>query len=747
MARERSRAVDQAVQALSGDVPPGLAVAAVGGYGRRELAPGSDVDLMFLHPPEDDAGLRRLVDAVLYPLWDSGLPVSHSVRTVAECRAESVAQVGSLTAILDARPLAGSAELLGEARVAALEVLNGDADSFVDALRRSRDDRAVRFGSVGRMLEPDLKEGLGGLRDIQVLRWMGRLTDPEDETDATDEELPLAVVEALDFLLLARTALHRISSSRSNRLLAEHHQAVAEALDIEDRPDWEGRDGLMRAVFAHARLAEHLTDRSLRSAGGRSADETGSTAPQGLMPLLSEPGAPAILRAEDAAGTLERLLPEWQGVRGRPQRDPYHRYPVDVHLIETLAQATRLIREPDEPFAVEAASSIDDPTPLFLGALLHDIGKIGKGSHVPTGIDVASRALNRMGVGGRLRDEVLFLVGEHLLLSETATRRNLEDEDLVLHVAARIGDERRLALLYVLTVADALATGPTASSPWRLGLVRELVAKVGHAFERGLMDHDQAGRLERAEAKLREALLAAGVFSRDTEAFIDTMPPGYTMWVAPEDAPEHRTLVSPRPGPAEVRTAIRPGRAPGLYQLSVGAIDRLGLLATVAGSMTLSGLSILGAQAFTTEDGLALDVFEVRGAFEGEAGPDRWERFDATLAEALGGTLNIRQRVHSLRAHYRPAAEDIPVTIHVDDEASDFFTVVEVSAPDRLGLLFDLASTFSEHDLDVHVAKVATYGPRVVDVFYVRDSAGEKINDPARAADLERGLTAAASER
>ncbi|MGH2555744.1 MAG: hypothetical protein ACRDHO_08530, partial [Actinomycetota bacterium] len=242
------------------------------------------------------------------------------------------------------------------------------------------------------------------------------------------------------------------------------------------------------------------------------------------------------------------------------------------------------------------------------------------------------------------------------------------------------------------------------------------------------------------------ALLAAGVPSGDVEAFVATMPPGYMLWVSPQDAPEHLALITPRPGPAEVRTALRPSRSPGTHQLSVGAIDRLGLLAAVSGSMTLSGLSILGAQAFTTEDGLALDVFEVRGAFEGDAGPDRWERFAALLGEALAGKLDLRQRVHSLRAHYRPASEDIPVAIHIDDGASDFYTLVEVSAPDRLGLLFDLASTFSQHDLDVHVAKVGTYGPRVVDVFYVRDSAGEKVTETERTAELERALTAAASE-
>ena len=737
--------MDEVIRALCGELPSSIAVAAVGGYGRRELSPGSDVDLMFVHLPDGGTSTQQLVDEVLYPLWDSGLPVSHAVRTAADCEAEASVRLESLTALLDARPLAGSRELVEEAREAATKIAGADAEAFVETLRRSRQHRRSRFGSVGRMLEPDLKEGLGGLRDIQILQWLAALGLGTGPTRAGRGQSQDRLANALDHFLLVRTALHRISASRPNRLLAEHHQPVAAALGIEDRPGWEARDWLMREVFGHGRWVEHMTDGSLGVA--QPADQAGSMSLDELIRVVAQPDGPALLQAEDVTGGLERLLPEWEAVRGRPQRDPYHLYPVDVHLLETLGEAARLVRQPDEPFAEEAASSIGSPAPLLLGALFHDIGKIGKGSHVRTGVDVAGRALERMGVRGRLRDDVLFLVGEHLLLSDTATRRNLEDEDLVLHVAAGVGDERRLALLYLLTVADALATGPTASSPWRLGLVRELVAKVSHAFQRGLMDPDRAGRLSQGGSVLREALASAGVPSDDAEAFMAAVPPGYVLWAAPEDAADHLALVIPTPGPAEVRTMVRPADAPGVYRLSLGAIDRLGLLAAVAGSMTLSGLSILAAQAFTTEDGLALDVFEVRGAFEEEVTADRWQRFGSLINEALQGTLDLRERVRSLRAHYRGTRRDIPMSVHIEEEASDFYTVVEVNAPDRLGLLYDLASTLSEHDLDVHVAKVATYGPRVVDIFYVRDSAGQKLNDPARAADLERSLVTAASER
>src|SRR5205823_3223873 len=216
---------------------------------------------------------------------------------------------------------------------------------------------------------------------------------------------------------------------------------------------------------------------------------------------------------------------------------------------------------------------------------LHDIGKVGRGSHVVTGVEIAAGVLDRVGVDAPTRDAVLFLVREHLLLSDTATRRNLEDEDLILHVAARIGDPHRLAMLYLLTVADAAATGPAASTPWRLGLIRDLVAKVRRAFERGHMDRDRAGRLERAESEIR---------------------------------------------------------------------------------------TVLQAQAFTTELGVALDVFEVGPAFEEQVGEERWRRFRTTLRHAMEGRIDVRDRIDRLRAHYRPARGDLPVTVKVDQGTSDF---------------------------------------------------------------------------
>jgi len=710
----------------SGAADPPVAVVAVGGYGGRDLTPGSDVDLLFVHQPGAEDEAERAASAVLYPLWDAGLRVSHAVRTPPQCRDEAAARFDSLTSMLASRPLSGPLDLAGAARAAAREVAGADLAGFAARLREHREERGARFASLAERLEPDLKEALGGVRDWQLIRWLRAARD-----DAADDEGP-AYVEAFGApdparacarLLSVRLALHVANGGSSNRLSSEHHGAVAAMVRPEPLSGWEPADALMRDVADAGRAVDGFVAGRLGVPAGGDAPSTASAAGRWLAAVSADPA--------------------WRDVRGRPQRDPYHRFPVDLHLTRAAQEVERLLREPPDAFDAEAARSVRDPESLILGALLHDIGKVGKRSHVRIGEEIAPHVLDRVGVHEERRDDVLFLVREHLLLSDTATRRNLADEDLIIHVAARAHDPARLAMLYLLTVADALATGPGASSPWRMTLIRELTAKVSRVFERGLMDPDRARRLADAEREVRTALAAGGHDPELVEAFLATAPSGYVQWVDPADAPAHVDLALPAPGPDEVRTHVVPGRSPGTYLLMVGARDRLGLLAAVAGSLSLAGLSILAAQAFTTADGVALDAFDVRGAFEEHVGPERWERFEAVLAEALRGA-DLEPRIRDLRAHYRPPPAGIPVAVRLDEDVSDYFTVVEVGAADRLGLLFDLARTFARQRVDVHLAKVATYGPRVIDAFYVTDEEGRKLSDEARAEALRAALAAAA---
>jgi [protein-PII] uridylyltransferase len=751
------------------------------------------VDLLILHGGDAPEEIEGLAAQLLYPLWDAGVTVGHGVRTADECLALSSERLDAATAMLDGRLLAGDVGTWDEVCDRLRAWVRNDPRGFAERLVVSASERRERFGSVSSLLEPDLKEGSGGLRDLHALGWLAIVITGTGGVRSLEEPglLRRAEREALEsaeeFLVRVRSALHLDTRRRTDRLFLDHQPAIARTMGFEDEPGLPAVDGLMRALFEHARQVEHVSrsvfDRYLRGQSDAAVlEDTPAGVLRAFAAVASERGVIgassldrveemvieddvewtdpvrqaflAILRAGEegprALETLDRLriltpfLPEWEPVRCRPQRDPYHRNSVDVHLLNTLAGMARLLGggDEDDPLVAEAAAAVRDRDALLLGALLHDIGKTGRGNHVPVGVAQASAALDRMRLPSHTRDLALFLVAEHLLLSDTATRRDLDDDDLVLDVAARVGDPERLAALYLLTVADALATGPLAWTPWRATLVRELVAKVQRVLERGELGPRAADRLEAMSAGLRELLPDEGAAGVDR--FLHRMPRGYLLVTTPEQAARHFPLLRAPVGGHEVRTLSGPGARPGTHELTVVASDRPGLLSWIAGSLSLAGLSILTAQVFTTDDGVALDVFEVEGAFEVRIGEDRWREFRTTLRKALEGRLSLEHRVEQKRGHYPGPSPEVPVEIRVHNDASDFFTVVEVGAPDRIGLLFDVTRTLAELRLDVHLAKVATYGHRVVDVFYVRDDLGRKVDDPERIAELQRAVAARA---
>ena len=776
-ARRRSDLVDQAVDELATSLPDGVAVVALGGYGRRLLLPGSDVDLMVLHAERRSEPVREAAERIFYPLWDAGISLGHAVRTVEECLAEARSRIDVACSLLDARAVAGDRTLPPELTRRLLGEHRTDGAAFLDRLRVDAGARHERFAPVSMALEPDLKEGSGGLRDVHAIGWARRVA-----ADGSLGGRERAVLDAAEeFLVRVRSALHLLAGRRVDRLALDYQPSVAAAFGFEATAGLEATDALMRAVFENARGVEHVREGVL-SPGGEEIDaeipaspeellETlGAAAGRRLSPvmldalanadlgpapyawserarrafvgILSEgPAGTAALEAMDRVGVLARFLPEWEAVRCRPQRNPYHRFTVDTHLLHTAAHAARALAGGSEGDAVlrTAASAVEDRDAVLLGALLHDIGKVGDGNHAVVGERIAASVLDRLGIEGRALEDVLFLVRHHLLLSETAVRRDLADQDLVLDVAAAVGDPRRLAMLYVLTAADAEATGPHATSPWRMALVRELVGKVQHVLEAGAMDRDRAAVLaDRVEAIAR---LLAREDPTSVRAFTGRLPRPYLLSVEPEVAAGHFRLLASPIGTTEVRTVAEPGERPETHEVAVVAEDRPGLLAKIAGSLSLVGLNILSAQAFTTEDGVAIDLFTVEPAFLGQVDEERWRRFRHTLRRALEGREWLEARVREKRAHYPPPAADVPTEVRVLEDASDFFSVVEVETADRIGLLHELTHAFEDLGIDVHLAKVATYGSRVVDAFYVRDLEGRKLGESGRAEEVERVLT------
>ena len=462
-------------------MPEDVALVALGGYGRGTLAPGSDLDLLILHEGSADE-VSLLAERLLYPLWDAGLQVGHAVRTAEVCVEIAAERLDATTAMLDGRLLAGSAPGWDEVRSAVLAPVRGDPIAFAQRLVADRDARRERFGSVSSLLEPELKEGVGGLRDVHALGWVRTaIGRPLEEGGILREAERRSVDGADEFLTRVRSALHLETGRGSDRLLAEQQPSIAAAMGFADEPGLPAVDGLMRSVFEQARQVEHVTasvfDRFLRgtsppapldatpegilrafassardghvmpaasldamSAVAIDAERpwTGPTRSAFLELLRCGPAAVDALETLDRIGLLERYVPAWGPVRCRPQRDPYHRSSVDVHLLATLAGAARLLEDPgDDPSVALAVRVVPDADALRLGALLHDIGKTGEGHHVETGTSVARETLDHVGASGPTADLALFLVAEHLLLSDTATRRDLDDERLIVDVADR----------------------------------------------------------------------------------------------------------------------------------------------------------------------------------------------------------------------------------------------------------------------------------------------------------------------
>ncbi|MGH8978634.1 MAG: HD domain-containing protein, partial [Acidimicrobiia bacterium] len=448
-----------------------------------------------------------------------------------------------------------------------------------------------------------------------------------------------------------------------------------------------------------------------------------------LRLLRAGAGAISVFEALDHEGVLVRLLPEWAHVRSRPQRNAYHRFTVDRHLLEAVAQCAVLLDAGDRRdggFDGVVARACRRPELLLLGALLHDIGKGHPGDHSEVGADIAMGVMRRIGLDSEGREIVTWLVRNHLLMADIAMRRDLSDATVADNLAAICsGDAERLRLGYLLTVGDSRATGPAAWGTTKAALLRDLFVKVAAAIERGNAA---------AVADDRRIALAERIGVDESNALLARLPAAYLLTYDVDDIVEHVKLLDAAP-------AVRFQTDGDRVSITIAATDRPRLLATLAGALTASGLDVIEANVFGTTDGLALDAFGATDPFGRlEDGFDRVERM---LLDALDGTFDVDRRVAERSRDYRKVgAERGPTLVDVDLEESATDTLIEVHTDDEIGLLYRLAVTLADLDLDVRVAKVSTLGARVVDVFYVRTARGEKLVDAARLDALRDALVA-----
>ncbi|MDP9952449.1 MULTISPECIES: [protein-PII] uridylyltransferase [Streptomyces] len=750
----------------------GAALVAVGGYGRGELSPRSDLDLLLLHDGKaDPAALAALADAVWYPVWDLGIALDHSVRTPAEARKTAGEDLKVQLGLLDARPVAGDLGLVASLRTAILADWRNQAAGRLPALIALGRERAERAGELPFLLEPDLKEARGGLRDATALRavaasWVA---------DAPREGLDRARRTLLD----VRDALHLTTGRATDRLALQEQDQVARALGLLDA------DTLLRQVYEAARTVSYATDVTWREVervlrgrsarpklralltgglGARPAPErapladgvvdadgevvlaraarperdpvltlrAAAAAAEAGLPLsrhlvrhlaatarpLPVPWPPEareelvtllgageatvpVWEALEAEGIITRLLPDWERVHCRPQRNPVHTWTVDRHLVETAVRAASLTRR------------VHRPDLLLVAALLHDIGKGWPGDHSVAGEVIARDMATRIGFDQQDVGVVATLVRHHLLLVETATRRDLDDPATVQAVAAAVGSASTLELLHALTEADALATGPAAWSTWRASLVADLVKRVTAVFAGELPEEP----VEDAPGTEHERLAVEA---------LRTGGPVLTLHTRTEE-PD---------GDGEV--------APVGVELLIALPDRPGVLPAAAGVLALHRLTVrsadLRALELPDEVGERTDLLLLSWRVAAEYGslPEA-ARLRADLVRALDGSLDIRARLAEREAAQprRRGVKAPPPRVAVAAAGSRRATVIEVRAQDAPGLLHRIGRALEESAVRVRSAHVSTLGANAVDAFYVTGADGEPL-PPERAAEVVR---------
>ena len=715
--------------------PPRLALMAVGGYGRGELSPQSDIDLILIHESRSSQ-IEAVASAIWYPIWDAGLKLGHAVRTIDEHLALAKTDLDTATALLTARPLAGDPKLGQRIVESGTSNWTKRRKRWMQELHERVRQRQSDAGHVAYMLEPDLKDGHGGIRDAQSLWWGEHgglvLTDEDDE----------ALNECYDVLLSARVALHRATGRAGDTLRLEDQDAAARAAGVASA------DELMAGISAAARTVAWVTDESwgrfgktsggsprevapgvmlldgemelaidanpgvdptyvLRIAtaaarhqvriGRTSLDRLAELVPQwpsnwsagaidDLVALLLEGHrAIPVIEALDQRGLITRMLPEWAPVRSRPQRNAYHRFTVDRHLWEAAANAAEL------------ADRVSRPDLLVLGALFHDIGKGYPGDHTEVGMRMVREMGPRLCLPEHDVDVLVAMVEHHLLLPDVAVRRDLSDPATIELVAEAVVTHEVLELLHALTIADSIATGPSAWGGWKAGLVDQLVGRVAHVIGGG---------------DVREAT--------------------WTLF------PDADTVALMATGETHIR--VEHDRLTVVYRDAPGSFSR------IAGVMSLHGLDVLTARAHSDEPQLGR-VSMGASEFRIDVPPTGldWEPIRADLVRGVEGRLAIESRLAERARTYRrqramQAVEPGPPSVRFDDEASSNATVLEVRCLNRIGILYRITKAFAEVGLDIRHAAVQTVGMEVVDTFYVRNWAGALITDALHRKEIERAV-------
>jgi len=810
-----------------------LSLVAVGGYGRGEMAPHSDVDLLFLIPYKLTPRTEQVIEDVLYFLWDLGLKVGQATRSVDDCLRQAKADLTICTSLLEARWLWGDQDLYRTLRkrfqkeVAAVS----GAARFIEAKLGERAERHKRLGGSRYSLEPNIKDGKGGLRDLHTLYWIGKfLYQVDDVAELTTRGVFTRTEarrfdKAQNFLWTLRCHLHYVTGRAEERLTFDLQKEIAPRLGYTDRAGLLDVERFMKHYFLVAKdvgdltrifcatlEAEHdrrsrfrlPTLRRRRAIEGfrlerdrlsvaepevfakqpvqmlrifhaaqkhdldihpevlrwitqnlkhiDAAVRADAEANRLFLDMLTSANDPeTTLRRLNEAGVLGRFVPDFGRVVAQMQYNMYHHYTVDEHTLFAIGILHKIeqgLLKEQAPIASEVVHKVLSRRVLYLAVLLHDIAKGRGGDHSQLGAKVARKLCPRLGLSEEETETVAWLVLHHLAMSDTAFKRDLTDPQTIADFSARVQSPERLRLLLVLTVADIRAVGPGVWSAWKAALLRDLYWRAEEALTGGVAEDSRSARVDAALADLRGKL--GDWPEEDIAAHLARGYAPYWLSVDGETHERHARLVREaerRQAPLTVDTRI--DRYRQVTEVTVYTADHAGLFSRIAGAMAVAGASIDAARIFTLANGMALDTFYVRDVVGGPFDrPDHLARLSAAVEQTLAGRLKPVQELARRRSSLPSRLRVFKVTprVLIDNKASARATVIEVNGRDRAGLLYDLTRALSKLNLMIHGARIATYGEQAVDVFYVQDALGDKIQAPAKLKRIHERLIAALAD-
>ncbi len=835
---------------------PPLALIAIGGYGRAELNPYSDIDFMFLHSGQVVAAgrplphLSKLIDGILYPLWDLGLKVGHSVRSVEDCVKVANSDMQSKTSLIEARLVTGDEALFKKfQKTLVAKCVEGHVEKYIAMRLEDQAARRSKFGNSATMQEPNIKNGCGGLRDYQNLLWMtffkyrtNSLRDLQQlEFVSASERKQLET--AYDFLLRVRTEMHYHTSRATDVLSKNLQPAIAHNLGHHERSPSRRIEAFMRNVYNHSRniflitrtLEQRMalvpqTNRSIPGLSTLTSLIPGSrrkaAAPEPVdgfkfvngevhavsnrvfrdqprrlmrvflyaqqrgfrlhpdlaqlirnelrladrefladehvretfLAILNQRGSVApVLRAMHEVDLLGKYIPEFGKLTCLVQHEFYHQYTADEHTLMCLEQVDRIWEAKAPPYTEYAPllQKLERPSLLYLGLLLHDVGKPqGHGNHSEVSANLAMRVSRRLHLDGSSSQTLRVLIENHLLMASLSQRRDLDDPLVIRNFAKKVQSPETLSLLTLLTFADAQATSDKLWNGFKDALLWSLHKKTMALLTGGM-------EFLRAEEKQREQLMDevkrlkdARVIEEELTAHFTTLPARYFQIHSAREILDdiivaHRFMrlqISEEDSPLAPVVEWRNVSDCGYTSVKICTWDRAGLFSKITGTFSATGLNILSAQVFTRSDGIVLDTFFVTDARTGnlvERG--QHEAFESLLKKVLAGEAGD---LYSLFAKFKIArplyqaytGERIPTQIQFDNDASETRTIIEVETEDRVGLLYAISQALAELALDISAAKINTEKGAAIDSFYVRDIDGEKIRAPERQKAIEHNL-------